>query len=77
MSDFPLLSERAKMLREADVGGANLAPIDFETIAVVERLETLERNRDELWCRALSAEDTQVIQRVTHRFNELREDQPR
>ena len=39
------------------------------------KLEAMERDRDELWCRALTTlEDVHMVQIVLERFNQLRPD---
>ena len=47
-----------------------------EYVAALEaKLGAIERDRDELWCRALTTlEDAHMIQRVLERFDQLRPD---
>jgi hypothetical protein len=39
MKPFELFEKKVKMLEEANKTGANLAPIDYETIAILEQLQ--------------------------------------
>ena len=57
------LSELNRWCRDEDVA-------DLEA-----KLGAIERDRDELWCRALTTlEDAHMIQRVLERFDQLRPD---
>ena len=53
-----------EMLNDADSAAKKLE----------QRVEALERDRDELWCRALTVLDSYQIKVVTSEFNRLRPD---
>ena len=67
---FPLLNARAVMLKEADATGASLAPIDFELMALLAKLETMKQTVDEqaedegLWFVAARASEAYLQQEL-------------